>query len=209
MRYLLLALSLVTLVTSCNKDPEVPPSKANQLRAKKWTITGGTLTVKLPNGKDTSLSYLNFVDTCYLDDYIKFDSNYAGSVFTGDRKCNVADPASRSFTWRLLPNETFIDLFSGFNMIFCVNTSIEPYKLVTGEQGTDTVRELRYTPYRIPSFDLYGAEIIDFTPSSFKLKFSFKSTRLDSTGFRAGAPNNNPPAVVADTADYLLTLSGN
>jgi len=231
MRYLLLALSLVTLVTSCNKDPEVPPSKSNELRAKKWTITGGTLTVKQPNGKDTSLSYLNFVDTCYWDDYIRFDSNYVGTIYTGDKKCSVADPATRSFTWRLLPNETYIDLFSGFNIIFCVNTSIQPYHFDTLEQSPlkldtiigrldtipgftkqfivlDTIRELRYTPYRIPSFDLYGAEILDFTPSSFKLKFSFKSTRLDSTGLRAGAPNNNAPGVVADTADYILTLTG-
>jgi hypothetical protein len=229
MKYFFLALSMLVLIASCNKDPQPTTSKENLLRAKKWKIKDGTMTVKQPNGKDTVLSYTSFIDSCYMDDYIKFDSNHFGSLFTGTVHCSPADPASRSFTWNLMPNETYIDLFNGFNTIFCVNTIILPYHFDTLEKsplkldtivGTldtipgftkqfivlDTVRELRYNQFRIPNFDLYGAEIRNLTSSSFKLKFSFKCTRLDSTGLRAGAPYNNPPATLPDTADYILNF---
>jgi len=230
MKYFFLALSLVVLVIACNKKPTVAPNRENLMRVKKWKITDGTVTVKKPNGRDTILKYMNFVDTCYLDDYIKFDSNHFGSLNTGDKKCNLADPNQRSFTWKLWNNDNYIDLYDGFNTIFCANTSIEPFHFDTLEKNPlkldtilgrldtipgftkqfiilDTVRELRYTSFRIPKFDLYGAEILDFTTSSFKLKFSFKTTRLDSTAFHAGGPWNLAPLVVPDTADYVLTLT--
>lgn len=230
MRYFLLALSLIVVLAACNQTPTVTPSRENLMRSKKWRISGGSMTVKTPGGKDTTLEYLKFIDTCYEDDYIKFDSNHFGALFTADKKCNPADPASRGFTWRLWNNDKYIDLYDGFNTIFAVTTSIKPYHFDTLEKSPlkldtiigrldtipgftktfivlDTVRELRFDRYAIPNFDIYGAEISEFSESSFKLKFSFKTTRLDSTNFRAGDPGNNPPVSVPDTADYLLTFS--
>lgn len=232
MRYFLLALGLITMVAACNKKPDpATPNRENMLRGKKWKISGGTITVKNPNGKDTALQYLNFIDTCYQDDYIKFDSLHFGSLMTGDVKCNMADPNSRSFTWRAWgPSDDYIDLYDGFNTIFATNISILPYHFDTigkspleldtiiGRTDTipgftklfivlDTVRELRFTAYKIPNFDIYGAEIRDFRESSFTLKFSFLTKRLDSTNFHAGAPENLEPIVVPDTADYLLKLT--
>ncbi len=230
MKYFLLALSVVVAFAACNPTPTVTPNRENLMRAKKWKISGGTLTIKKPNGQDTTLQYLYFVDTCYLDDYLKFDSMHFGSLWTGDKLCNPADPAKRSFTWRLWNNDSYIDLYDGFNTIFAANVSIEPYHFDTlaqsplkldtiiGRMDTtpgfqkqfivlDTIRELRFASTRIPKFDIYGGEIVDFTSSSFKLKFSFKTTRLDSTGWKAGAPNNWTPDVLPDTADYLLTLT--
>lgn len=232
MRYIFLALSLVVLIAACNKEPDpATPTRENLMRAKKWKISGGTMTVKNPNGKDTALEYMKFVDTCYWDDYIKFDSLHFGGLYTGAQKCNPSDPESRSFTWRLYgPNDDYIDLFDGFNTIFAVNTSILPYHFDTLEKSPlkldtivgrldtipgfiktfivlDTIRELRFTPYKIPNFTIYGAEIRDFTENSFKLKFSFKTTRLDSTNAHAGAPFNLEPLVLPDTADYLLTIT--
>jgi len=232
MRYIFLALSLVVLIAACNKQPDpATPNRENLLRAKKWKISGGTMTVKNPNGKDTALDYMKFVDTCYWDDYIKFDSLHFGGLYTGAQKCNPSDPESRSFTWRLSgPNDDYIDLFDGFNTIFAATTSIMPYHFDTlgknplkldtiiGRLDTipgfiktfivlDTIRELRFTSYKIPNFTIYGAEIKDFTESSFKLKFSFKTTRLDSTNGHAGVPFNLDPITVPDTADYLLTIT--
>jgi hypothetical protein len=230
MRYFLLALSMIVVLAACNQEPTVTPNRENLMRAKRWKITDGTITVKTPGGKDTLLKYLDYIDTCYVDNYIKFDSNHFGRLMMGDIKCNLADPDSRNFTWRLWNNDKYIDLYDGFNTIFAVTTTIEPYHFDTLEQSPlrldtiigrldtipgftkqfivlDTVRELRFNRYPIPNFDIYGAEIFDFNESSFKLKFSFKTQRLDSTNFRAGAPENNPPGIVADTADYSIILT--
>ena len=220
----------MVLIAACNPQPDVTPSKENILRSKQWRITGGTITVKKPNGRDTSLKYVDYIDTCYKDDYMKFDSMHFGRAYTGTQKCNAADPEFKNFSWRLFNNDRSIDLYDGFNMIFAVTTSIEPYRFETlstsplvldtiiGRLDTipgfmkqfivlDTIRELRYTRYPIPSFDLYGAEISEFTQSSFKLHFSFKTTRLDSTNFHAGTPDNFAPILVNDTADYNLIIS--
>ncbi|GAA4459385.1 hypothetical protein GCM10023093_00290 [Nemorincola caseinilytica] len=221
----------MVIIAACNPQPEVTPSKENMLRSKKWRITGGTITVKKPNGVDTNLKYLDYIDTCYSDDYLKFDSMYFGKSYTGSQKCNAADPEFQNFKWRLFNNDKSIDLYDGFNMIFAVTTSIEPYRFETlatspeikldtivGRLDTipgfikqfivlDTIRELRYKRYPIPNFDLYGAEITEFSQLLFKVKFSFKTTRIDSTGFHAGAPNNFEPILVNDTADYFLTFS--
>jgi hypothetical protein len=71
----------------------------------------------------------------------------------------------------------------------------------------DTIRELRFNKYPLGKFDIFGAEITEFTESSFKLNFSFKTTRLDSTNLKAGIPYNNPPVTLPDTADYSLIIS--
>jgi hypothetical protein len=231
MKYFLLALTATLLfIASCEKSPTVTPNRENLLRAKNWRISGGTLRVRKPNGIDTNLEYLRFVDSCYLDDYIKFDSLYFGSIFTNDIRCNPADPTSRAFTWRLTNNDKFIELNDGFNIIFAVTTTIEPYRIETlstsplvldtliGRLDTipgfikefivlDTIRELRFNKYPLGKFDILGAEITNFTESSFTLNFSFKTTRLDSTNLRAGMPNNNPPITLPDTADYSLFMT--
>lgn len=228
--FFFLVASAMLLFAACGKPPVITPNKEGILRSKKWRITGGTITVKKPNGKDTSLEYRKYIDTCYLDDYISFDSMHFGKAYSNSDRCNVADPEFRSFTWRLHDDERHIDLYDGFNMIFAVNTSIEPYHFDTlsldpfkldtiiGRLDTipgfikqfivlDTIRELRYTRYPIPNFNLYGAEISEFSEVSFKLKFSFKTKSLDSTNYHAGMPDNFSPIVVEDTADYNLTIS--
>ncbi len=232
MKYLLFIVSSVTLLmVACTKDAVVSPDKASILKSKKWRITGGTVTVKRPDGKDTAIPYYDLQDECNKDNYLTFDSLYFGQVYANTKTCNAADPVSRTFTWKLNDkNDNLIDLYGGFNMIYCVNQNIEPYVFETlstaplvldtliGRLDTipgfikqfivlDTIRKVTYTPYKIPSFDLYGAEISDFSSVSFKLKFSFKTTRLDSTNFHAGIPENFPPYIVNDTADYSLIIS--
>lgn len=231
MKYFFLFLSAVVVLAACTQEaPEVTPSTENLMRSKQWKLTGGTMTVKNPNGKDTSLPYTDYIEDCYKDDYLKFDSAHFGLMYSGGEKCDASDPEARNFTWRLYNNDKYIDLLDGFNRIFAVTQTIEPYRFETlseaplvldtiiGRLDTipgflkefivlDTVREVRFTPYKIEKYDLYGAELVDFTESSFKLKFSFKTRRLDSTNFHGGAPNNEAPIDVPDTTDYLLTYS--
>lgn len=227
MRYFLLALSVVVILASCGKDPVVTANRENILRSKKWKLTGGTITIKLPSGKDTVLQYANFLPDCYKDDYLTFDSARKGTIFTGGVTCNAADPASHGFVWQLSNNETVIDLYDGFNNIFGINDTIQPYHFDTLSQFPlvldtlvktidtipgflktfivlDTIRELRLTASTLGKFDIYKADIKDFTSSSFTLYFTAKSYSPDSTGYHAGLPNNMEPIYREDTFKYAL-----
>ena len=231
MRYFLLALSVIVIVASCSKDPKNTANRENLLRAKKWKLVGGTITVKLPSRKDTVLQYLNFLPDCYKDDYLTFDSLRHGTVFTGGVSCNAADPASHGFIWELSNNETLIDLYDGFNDLFGVNDTIQPYHFDTIQQSPlvldtiikttdttpgflktfivlDTVRELRMTASRFPQFDIYKASITDFSDGAFTLHFTAVSYSPDSTGFHGGIPLNWPPIYRRDTFQYALKYSG-
>jgi len=230
MRYFFLTLSVILVFAACSPTPTVTPNRENIMRSKNWKLSGGTITVTLPNGKDTVLQYGNYVPDCYKDDYLSFDSMRRGVVHTGGVSCNAADPASRTFTWQLRNNETSVDLYDGFNTIFGAGITIEPYHFDTLQQSPlvldslvrtidttpgflkqfivlDTIRELRFTSYPMPYYDIYGASITDFSAGSFKVHFSLKTVRPDSTLWHAGAPNNFPPIVRPDTVHYSLTYS--
>jgi len=232
MKYFFLALSVVMVFMACNKTPTVTANRENLLRSKKWKISGGTLTVKKPNGRDTILKYMDYLPDCYKDDYLKFDSMRYGTIFTGGVSCNVADPASHSFVWQLLNNDMNIDLYNGFNNIFTAADTIQPYHFDTIQKtpylvldtlvrridttpgflkvliALDTIRELRFRSKPLTQFDIYGATITEFTESSFTLNFSCKGLYPDSTGWHAGGPYNFEPIYREDTMHYKLTYSG-
>lgn len=235
MRYLYLALSSLLLLAACNKTPTAQNTKENMLRAGKWKLTGGTLTFRLPSGKDTTVQYLNYVPDCYKDDYVVFDSLYFGKRYLGTT-CTAADPAYYEFSWRLTDNGTKIDLYNGFNNLFAVNDAIQPWQpdttqynpfvivdTVIGYLDTlngyiktfieiDSVRNLVFTPYLLGTsatglasagYDIYNADITDFSANSFTLHFYVKATYPDSTHNHSGAPNPDP-IIKPDTLLYVL-----
>ena len=70
-KYLLLAVSLILIFAACNKKPGTPTAtRESMLRSGKWKITSGTLTVRLSNGGDTVLNYMNWIPACRQDDYL-------------------------------------------------------------------------------------------------------------------------------------------
>jgi hypothetical protein len=230
MKYFCLTLSVLFVLASCNKTPTVTANRENILRSKKWRISGGTITVKKPNGKDTILQYTSLLPDCYKDDYVTFDSLRHGTMFIGGVACSVADPATRGFTWQLRNNEANIDLYDGFNEVFSATDSIQYYHFDTLGQSPlvldsiikmtdttpgflkyyivlDTIRELRFKGLQLPPFDIYGATITNFTESSFTLNFSFKTYYPDSTAWHGGLPYNLPPIYRDDTSHYALIYS--
>ncbi|MES2704720.1 MAG: hypothetical protein V4649_18915 [Bacteroidota bacterium] len=185
MRYLYLALSVTILLFSCAKETKESTSKQSILKQGPWKLTGGTLTVNKPNGKDTALQYIKFIPDCYKDDYITFDSLIYGKRYTSSVKCNAGDPEYVQFIWQLKNNESTIDLLSGFNNLYTVNETIEPYHFdtiskdpflvldtVLGVNDTlpgqtkiflvlDTIRDLKFTGIPVGQ-NLAGAPIGGF-----------------------------------------------
>lgn len=168
MKYFYLALSAILLFASCDRHPDPSSSTEDMLRKGSWKLASGKLTVNRPNGLDTTLNYLNFIPECYKDDYIRFDSMDYGKRYFGTVACSPADPTYVLFKWQLKGNGKTIDLLSGFNNIYAVVDTIQPYHFDTIQQSPlvldtvlgyldtlpgqiktfivlDTVRELRFS----------------------------------------------------------------
>lgn len=239
MKYCLMTLSAILLFVACNKKPVNTTGPEDILRTGKWKLASGTLTVKNPNGKDTTLDYMKFILDCYKDDYFKFDSLHNGKIYYGTVNCNAGDPEYRSFQWKLTNDGTTMDWYNGLNWVFAVVDTIQPYKFDTlvkepleldtlvGRLDTlegqwkifivlDTIRELKYSGIPIgqyqPSlyssgFDINRAAITDLTQAGFTLNFQIIGTRLDSTNYHAGPPNNFAPLEKLDTLRYKLKFS--
>ena len=206
------------------------------LRVGTWHVASGTLTLRKPNGVDTTLNYVNWIPFCHKDDYIKFDSGNIGYQFPGTNLCNASDADSTQFIWTLLNGETQMDLYNGFNNTFDVTESILlPYffdtvatspivvvdtflSAVAGAAMTppspglvDSFWKLHFDTTAVPGLDIYNATITNFSSSSFTLNYAFITTYPDSTGFHTGydAANNIDmnPIWRPDTVHYSITYT--
>jgi hypothetical protein len=236
MKYLLSALSVVLIFTACNRTPQTPAlNREDILRTGKWKISSGTLTIKLPNGLDTTMNYLNFISACHLDDYIVFDSQMHAEVYSGSDKCNPGDPDYIPFVWQLLNNNTQIDLYNGFNCIYGAHDSIYAYNfdtLFNNASGTpplvldtiegtldtligfapktiivlDTMWQLKIDTANVPNSNIFNAQISNFSQAAFTLNFSLISKYPDTTNLHMGPPHLSP-IWRNDTFRYVVTYS--
>jgi hypothetical protein len=208
-KYFTLTLSLAILFfAACNKPAtESADSKQDLLRKSIWKISSGTLTVKLPNGKDTVLDYMHWIPACHRDDYFKFNSTLYGAVFNGDIKCDPSEADSISLAYRLSNNNQYLSLYNSFHLYYSVGESVLPYRFDTlqftplvldtvyGAADTpglnavirlDTIWMLHFDTVAVANTDIFNAPITNFTQNSFTINFSLISDRPDSTNFKTG-----------------------
>jgi hypothetical protein len=223
-KYFTLTLSLAILYfAACNKPAtESADSKQDMLRKEKWKISSGTLTVKLPNGKDTVLNYLDWIPVCHRDDYFDFNSAVYGSVFNGGNKCDPGEADSISLAYKLTNNDQYLSLYNSFHLYYSVAESILPYRFDTiqftplvldtiyGAADTpglnavirlDTIWMLHFDSVAVANTDIFNAPITNFTQSSFTINFSLLSKYPDSTNFKTGKWYFTNGAGLPDSAD--------
>ena len=225
MKYLFLTLSVMLIFFACNKKPTPTTTRYDMLKTGKWKMSSGTIAVKLPNGKDTTLNYFNYVPACHLDDYIAFNSNTTGAVFNGALKCSASDGDSTQFTWDLTDNYNTISLYRGFSLIWYVVESVNPLTFDTTSQSPlvidtvhgvndtlpgftrtlivlDSIHTLNFVPSSNATFNIYNAQISDFSQSAFTINFTMYSTYPDTIGNHTGL-YFYPDAVTAGQNDSL------
>lgn len=224
-KYFLLTLAVVATIAACNKKPEVKAGRQDMLRSGKWSIASGTVVIKLPNGKDTTLNYLDYLPVCRRDDYMKFMTGIDGAIFTSGNKCSAADPDSTHFSWQFTNNETVLSMYNGFDFIYGIKQYIMPFRFDTLQQNPylildtiyghydtphlspiivlDTIWEVRYDSVNLKYNNLYNAKVVDFSESSFTLNFSVYSTYPDTTGYHTGKyVYINPVTAEPDSIDF-------
>ena len=219
---------LATLLYACKQSaPTATPSVADILRTGRWKVASGTVTLKKPNGLDTTLNYMPFIPPCHTDDYIKFDSLNTGATFPGAVSCFASEPDSISFQYRLYNNDQNIDILNVFNFFYTVVETIQlPYffdTLSTSPLRLDTLADsplvvldttwlVKFdSAYVVGNGAVYGgvniydAAFSNFSQAGFTLTFNFYGTYPDSTGgHEGGPPNNTPPIMRPDTLKFIL-----
>lgn len=207
---LIFTLSIAAIIAACSKKKDPALNKTDILRSGKWSISSGKVIMKLPNGKDTTLNYLDYMPLCRRDDYMKFFTAIEAAIFTSGNKCSPADPDSSSFRWNFDNNETTISMYNGFDFIYGIREYIMPFRFDTLQQTPylvldtihgildtefgytrvipilDTIWEVRFDSVNLKYNNLYNAKILDFKDNEFTLNFSIYATYPDSTGFHTG-----------------------
>jgi hypothetical protein len=210
-KYLLLTLSVIAIIVSCNKKPVVTPGRSDMLRTGKWSIESGTVIMKLPDGRDTILNYLNFLPFCHQDDYMVFHEGSDAAMFSAGNKCNAGDPDSFTFKWDLTTNDNYLSLYHGFDFIYGItDTILLPFHFDTLAQIPDlvldtihgvfdtlpgytrtviildTIWDMKFDSVSLKYNNIQNSQITDFSQSGFTLHFWVYSQYPDSTGHHTG-----------------------
>jgi len=209
MKYLCLALSVVLIFAACNKKPTPTLTRVDMLRTGKWKLSSGTLSMRLPNGRDTTLNYLNYLPSCYSDDYFVFNTSTAGATFTGSNKCSAADADSIEFQWALSNDYNNISFYRGFTFVWSIQESVNYIKFDTLSQSPlvidtihgvldtlpgfyrtvvvlDSTWNLTFVRDSVPTFNINNAAITNFSQSSFTINFTMLSTYPDTVNHHTG-----------------------
>jgi hypothetical protein len=223
-KYLILILS-VMLIVSCNKKPTITTSRADILRSGHWTISSGSIRLRLPNGNDTTLNYLNFLPRCHQDDYMVFHAGVDAAMFSGNFKCSPADPDSVTFRWTFTNGNNAISFYNGFDFTYSVTESIlpfvfdttqlNPYVVVDTIHGVfdttlgytrslvvlDTLWYLHFDSTALQYNYINNAAITNFSATSFTINYWVLGNYPDSTNHHTNQLIL-PGGAAADTIDY-------
>jgi hypothetical protein len=162
------------------------------LRTGKWKITSGTVNLRLPSGKDTTLNLLYFIHACHRDDFLRFDSTDHGAVLNGGTSCSTADADSINFLWRLSNSDKTLDIYNGFNLIDSVAEIVY----------FDTAWEVRFDTANSPAINIRNAELSSFTQASFNMDYYLVAQYPDTTYGHQATPIYKP-----DTFRYHITYT--
>jgi hypothetical protein len=223
LKHFFLALSFLLLVSSCSKNSSQTKSMTEMLRTGRWKISGANVKLRLPSGLDTTLNLFRFMPSCKTGVYLVFDSfGVNGNMYTGT-PCNAGDPTEINFQWNLTDNNTILNLYNGFNLVYAItDTVLQPVyfdtlvnnvnaspplvldSVVTAEDTgyigfphylvLDSMWNLKFDSIPDPYLNING-QISNFSQSSFTLTFAEISVYPDSTLNHASAPIYRPDTV--------------
>lgn len=206
---LLCLLAVLVFVACSKKATPSADSVSDMLRKNRWKISSGTLAVRLPNGKDTMLNYLNWVHPCHLDDYFVFNSATQGALFYGSTRCNMGEPDSVTFAWNLGCNNNCLSINSNNDLYYAVAESILPVNfdtlsqsplvldtIITAEDTVghpgmnielDSIWRLQFDSVNVANGNISNGVISNFSQSSFTLYFTLEGQKYpDSTNWGTG-----------------------
>ncbi|MGN6566997.1 MAG: hypothetical protein ACTHJ0_03540 [Flavipsychrobacter sp.] len=135
MKYILLSLSLLLVMASCQKSSDPSPSKEDYLRNGRWEISKLTVTYKMTYPVTADSTTLATPTACHADDFLTFGPGYNGGINSGSNKCSPSDPDVIPFTWETLNNGANLNIY-GAGAMFGTNTVNATLKNFTSRSFT-------------------------------------------------------------------------
>lgn len=108
MRYCVLILSALLVVSSCTKVEETP-SRLDTLRESKWRLDAGTVhTIQHANASAPAVNKTEafVINECAKDDLFVFREGHDGAHIPGELTCSINETAEIQFRWGLQENDT-------------------------------------------------------------------------------------------------------
>jgi hypothetical protein len=202
---------MLIIIASCNKKPVINPTTEDKFRIGKWTIESGTVSMRLPDGRDTVIDYMKFLPICRQDDYYVFHGGNDGAIFSNSNKCDPSDADSITFKWYLGDNNKSLSLYSGYQFFYGIWYQIHSWQVDTfsapgdplvldtlhGYNDTlpgftrvipvlDTLWRLHFDSCGLKYNDHYNSTLAQFDQTHFKINFWVVGTYPDSTGHHTG-----------------------
>lgn len=112
MKYILSALIIALIGSSCSDketDPP-PPSNTQHITASPWKYESGGVDQDRNGTVDITFESTGLVQACVLDNSGTFNANGTGVNDEGATKCNGNLPQTTPFTWSFANNETSLNV---------------------------------------------------------------------------------------------------
>jgi len=121
MKYILLSLSLLLMMTSCQKTSDPSPTREDNLRDGRWEISKIAVVYKTTYPTVAESTTYDTLSSCHQDDFLTFGPGFNGGINSGSSKCSPADPDIIPFTWETTNNSSGLNIYGGA-AIFGTNT---------------------------------------------------------------------------------------
>lgn len=115
MKYCLLILSALLVISSCTKTEE-PVTRQDILRAERWALDTGFVQKKWKMDGDGVPADINIKESypepgCRADDYLVFREGSEGAHVPGEVTCSINETAEIEFKWGVFDNDSKIYIY--------------------------------------------------------------------------------------------------
>ena len=132
---LVLCLALGACQKSGEDDDEQPPTKTEMLTSGSWKITAVDADT-LGDGTFEIDVYNLLIEACDKDDFFVFKTNGNLDLDEGPSKCDDTDPQVSTTSWRLLENETKLEIGGdAYDIAELTNSTLKLVYMEPGEYG--------------------------------------------------------------------------
>lgn len=156
-RAILLFSALLITLASCTKV-SAPDTVEQTLRsANSWVRINARVVYKDPiTHGDSTKNYIDSSIVCRLDNTMKFNDGFVGTINLGAQHCEIGEPDSRDFTWQATADGKHLSLY-GVQDLFPINnvdadittltlgTLAITYRTITIDPAFQTADTLIYT----------------------------------------------------------------
>ncbi|MEO6833001.1 MAG: hypothetical protein ABI169_12410, partial [Chitinophagaceae bacterium] len=132
-RAIFLFSALLMMLASCSKVT-APDTVEQTLRsANSWVRINARVVYKDPlTGGDSTKNYIDSSIVCRLDNTMKFNDGFVGTINLGAKHCEIGEPDTRNFTWQATADGKHLSLYGVQDMFPMNNVDAQITTLTLG-----------------------------------------------------------------------------